>query len=338
MLAELILTSEMQNKYVDSTKQLKVVTTNCNEEIKDLKGNNQQIVLKPAINSIRFVNKFFGEINASLDNEGVFIGAAETAEMRKKRIFNNNRSVVNYLIYFFDFVFHRLMPKFSKPTRYLYFSITKGKCRVMPKAEILGRLCACGFQILDYTEEQNKLTFLAKKIGLPDFNSSPSYGPFFKMKRLGKNGLMINVHKVRTMHAYSEYLQAYINDTNGLDEGGKFKNDFRVSSYGRFFRKFWIDELPMIVNLVYGDIKLVGVRPISKHYFNLFSDELKQLRQNHKPGLIPPFYVDLPKTFEEIMESEKKYLLAYNKNPLQTDVSYLKKSVTNILFKRARSK
>ena len=57
--------------------------------------------------------------------------------------------------------------------------------------------------------------------------------------------------------------------------GGKFKDDFRVTTEGRFFRKFWLDELPMIINIFKGDMKIVGVRPLSSHYFNLYSEELK---------------------------------------------------------------
>jgi hypothetical protein len=49
---------------------------------------------------------------------------------------------------------------------------------------------------------------------------------------------------------------------------------------------------------------------------------LKELRIKTKPGLLPPFYVDMPKTLEEIQASEKKYLYAYLKNPLKTDFNY----------------
>ncbi len=140
------------------------------------------------------------------------------------------------------------------------------------------------------------------------------------------------------MHAYSEYLQEYIYQKNNLQSGGKFKDDFRVTGAGKFMRKFWLDELPMIFNLLRGDMKLVGVRPLSKQYFNLYTEELKEKRLRFKPGLVPPFYVDMPKTFEEIMASENKYLDAYAKNPLRTDIKYLFLAAFNIIFKRARSK
>jgi lipopolysaccharide/colanic/teichoic acid biosynthesis glycosyltransferase len=139
------------------------------------------------------------------------------------------------------------------------------------------------------------------------------------------------------MHAYSEYLQAYVFQLNNLQEGGKFSNDFRVTTLGRIFRKLWIDELPMLINLLRGDLKVVGVRPLSQHYFNLYSRELQEKRIKYKPGLVPPFYADLPKTLQEIMDSEMKYLEQYEQHPIITDIKYFFKAFYNIIFKRARS-
>jgi hypothetical protein len=84
-------------------------------------------------------------------------------------------------------------------------------------------------------------------------------------------------------------------------------------------------------------MKLVGVRPLSEHYFSLYSTELQTLRIKTKPGLIPPFYADMPVTLEEIMASEMKYLKAYEKRPLHTDFSYFFKAINNIFIKRKRS-
>ena len=139
------------------------------------------------------------------------------------------------------------------------------------------------------------------------------------------------------MRPYSEYLQEYVFQKNDLQEGGKIKDDFRISPHGKIFRKFWIDELPMLINILKGDIKIVGVRPISKHFFSLYSKELQEMRTQFKPGFIPPFYVDLPKTMDEIMASELKYLKAYAKAPLKTDIKYFFLSFKNVLFKGARS-
>ena len=48
-------------------------------------------------------------------------------------------------------------------------------------------------------------------------------------------------------------------------------------------RRFWLDELPMIINLIKGDMKMVGVRPLSKQYFSLYAEEVQQKRVMHKP-------------------------------------------------------
>ena len=122
-----------------------------------------------------------------------------------------------------------------------------------------------------------------------------------------------------------------------MQSGGKIYDDFRITPEGRFLRKFWIDEIPMIFNLFKGDMKLVGVRPLSEHYFNLYSDELKKERVKYKPGLIPPFYVDLPETLDEIMESEIKYLKLYKKSPFTTDFKYFFLALYSIFIQRARS-
>jgi hypothetical protein len=61
------------------------------------------------------------------------------------------------------------------------------------------------------------------------------------------------------------------------------------------------------------------------------------LRKRTKPGLIPPFYVDMPETFEEIRASEKKYLEAYFKQPIRTDLYYGFWALYNIFIKSARS-
>ncbi|KKN59227.1 hypothetical protein LCGC14_0543970, partial [marine sediment metagenome] len=140
------------------------------------------------------------------------------------------------------------------------------------------------------------------------------------------------VYKMRTMHPYAEYLQDYVYHKHDLQDGGKFNNDFRISSAGRIIRALWIDELPMLLNWIRGDLKLVGVRPISEHYFSLYSQVHQELRIKYKPGLVPPFYADLPKSLEEIEASEKKYLNAYDKHPFLTNWKYFWKAWFKILF------
>ena len=140
------------------------------------------------------------------------------------------------------------------------------------------------------------------------------------------------------MHPYSEYLQSYMFEKNGTSNGDKINNDFRVSKMGMILRRLWIDELPMIINLIKGDLKIVGVRPLSISKYKMYPKEAQEARVKCKPGLVPPFYVDLPESFEGLVQSEMVYLEKYKKSPFLTDVHYFFKALYNIFFKGARSK
>ncbi|MDG1278236.1 MAG: sugar transferase [Algoriphagus sp.] len=297
----------------------------------------QGILNLSRLNDSRRVNKFLEVLNSKLVDGGIFVGCVQTYSNRRKSLISKYIFPINYFVYFFDTLFHRILPKL-KLTQRMYFYLTKGKGRMLSRAEMYGRLYSCGFEVLNQVEANDKLYFVARKISEPTFDSSPTYGPFIKLKRVGKGGEIFKVYKLRTMYPYAEYLQDYVYKNNELDEGGKFKDDFRVSPLGSFLRKFWIDELPMFWNLIKGDMKLIGVRPLSKHYFNLYTVEVQELRTKVKSGLIPPFYADMPKTLDDIILSEKKYLELYAKNPFKTDIKYFFKIFSNILFRGARSK
>ena len=288
------------------------------------------------INDIRWINKFFEAVNSKLPVDGIFISCAETYNLRKRRILKKYPPVLNYFYYFFDWCLKRVFPKVFILKK-IYFFLTKGQNRVLSKAETFGRLYSCGFEVEEEIFLDNLLFFVAKKVKEPAFDYHPTYGPLVRLKRYGKNGKVIKVYKMRTMHAYSEYLQGYVFEKNNLQEGGKFKNDFRVNTVGKIMRRFWLDELPMLFNLLKGDLKLFGVRPLSQQYFDLYDDDFKKIRLKYRPGLVPPFYVDLPKTLDEIIDSERRYLEAYDKHPFRTDWKYFWKAFHNIVFKHARS-
>ena len=91
---------------------------------------------------------------------------------------------------------------------------------------------------------------------------------------------------------FSEYIQDYIYHYQSLERGGKFKDDYRVNEAGHLLRRLWLDELPMVWNMLRGDMKLVGVRPLSRQYFGLYTPEMQALRTRTKPGLLPPFYYE----------------------------------------------
>ncbi len=298
--------------------------------------NCATIVNLQKINDIRGINDFFKVTNTKLPEGGVFIGCVETNLQRQKRILKKYPFIIARIYFLFDFVFKRVFPKLFL-TRRLYFFITAGRNRVLPKAEALGKLVFCGFKIMEVQEIKNLTYFVCKKTNKPIPDKHPSFGFFFKMQRIGKDNKLITVYKIRTMHPYAEYLQEYIYEQNKLQDGGKFKDDFRITSWGRVFRKLWIDELPMAINFLKGEIKLVGVRPLSAQYLSLYTDELKQKRIHAKPGLVPPFYADLPVSLDDIIQSEMRYLDLHKQHPFKTDCTYFLKAFKNIVFKNART-
>jgi lipopolysaccharide/colanic/teichoic acid biosynthesis glycosyltransferase len=289
------------------------------------------------INDLRRVNKFLESVNENIAYGTLFIGCAETLELRKERLLKKFPSIINRLYLAGDFIFKRVFPKLPF-TKQAYFALTHGRNRVISRAETLGRLYSCGFEVIDEQIIGYNLYFVARKVAPPAYDMSPSYGPLFAMERSGKGGKKIHVYKFRTMYPFSEYLQKYVYEKNALESGGKFKDDFRVTDFGKFMRKFWLDELPMVFNVLKMDMKLVGVRPLSYHYQSLYPKDLLKMRHQFKPGLVPPYYADMPTNFEEILESERRYLESYEKMGIITDIRYFCKAFVNIVFRKARSK
>ncbi|MDD4427513.1 MAG: sugar transferase [Paludibacter sp.] len=290
------------------------------------------------LNNIRGINKLFSVVNQKLPMEGTFVCSFEQRSTRKKRIYDTYPKVINHIVYFFDYLFRRVIPKFLVMDK-IYYNITQGKNRILSKTEVLGRLVYCGFDIVE-TKKINKITYVVayKVKNLNVILESKRYGPLLTLRRVGKNGKVFNVYKFRTMYSYAEYLQAYIFRMNKLQRGGKFYKDFRINTMGKFMRKYWIDELPMFINVLRGEMKIVGVRPLSQHYFSLYTPELQRMRVRFKPGLLPPFYADLPETLDEIQESEFRYLRNCEQNgTFVTDIKYFFKIMNNILIHKAKS-
>jgi lipopolysaccharide/colanic/teichoic acid biosynthesis glycosyltransferase len=288
------------------------------------------------INDTRRINKYLEELNRNLKTGSYLLINLETKNARRARLLNRFPRILSKPVYVIDFFINRVLPKF-KLTRKLFFSVTKGRNRVLTLTEALGRLKSCGFKTLATHRFGYRTYILAQKEGDPVYDMEPTYGALVKMRRVGYNGNIIGLYKLRTMHPYSEYLQEFIYEQNGTSNGDKINDDFRVTNWGKIFRKFWIDELPMLWNWLKRDLKLVGVRPLSEHKFYTYPEALQKKRIQVKPGLVPPFYADLPETPEEFFECEERYLDAYMKKPIRTDIRYFFKAMYNIFVKRARS-
>jgi lipopolysaccharide/colanic/teichoic acid biosynthesis glycosyltransferase len=288
------------------------------------------------VNNFRYVNQVLIALNKKMKKGGVFIGCFESLDQRRQRNFAKFSRWFARIYYVIDFFYKRIMPKLPGLKK-IYFLMSRGKKRVFSRAEVLGRLYYCGFEVIGLRPISGIYYFIAKKMKEPLTDHQPSYGPIFHQRRLGQDGRIIYIYKLRTMHPFSEYLHQYIFEKNQLEDSGKIKDDFRITSWGRFFRKTWLDELPMLVNWLKRDIKLVGVRPLSETFFKTYPEELQKERIKYKPGLIPPFYADMPQGIEQVWESERRYLERYKVHPLRTDFVYFFRAANNILFHHAKS-
>ena len=103
-----------------------------------------------------------------------------------------------------------------------------------------------------------------------------SSGPvFFKQQRVGKNGKIFSIFKFRTM----------IEDAEKQGKGYLVeKDDFRITQVGKLLRRFSLDELPQLINILQGDMSLVGPRPTLQYQVDQYN-ERQRLRLNMKPGL-----------------------------------------------------
>ncbi|MDP8200849.1 MAG: sugar transferase [Candidatus Tenebribacter burtonii] len=315
-----------------------VLNTHTLYNLENIESESQEFFMNlHRINDFRRLNQYFIQVNKNLKFGAYFVDCVRSIHVRYNYLFHKYPYPLAVLLHISESFFHRVLPKLPV-FKVFYFAFTKGRNRTLSKAETLGRLQYCGFKVKAVKQIEDKLYFITRKVGVPSHDTDPSYGPFIKMKRIGQDAETIFIYKFRTMHPYSEYLQQYIHDENELEAGGKFMDDFRITGWGKVFRKLWIDELPQLLNWIRGDVSLVGVRALSFHYFSLYPEDMQKLRVQFKPGLVPPYYADMPSSFDEIIESERKYLLKRKKRPVSTQFEYFFKAWWNIIVRGARSK
>jgi len=122
-------------------------------------------------------------------------------------------------------------------------------------------------------------------------------GVFYKQKRVGKNNIDFYLFKFRSMQTNS--------DTKGLLTVGG--HDSRITRMGYFVRKYKIDELPQLLNVLLGEMSLVGPRPEVRKYVDLYNDEQKKVL-TVKPGITD---------YASIEYSNENELLGKAENPEQ---------------------
>jgi len=133
---------------------------------------------------------------------------------------------------------------------------------------------------------------------------------FFRQRRIGKDGAPFKMRKFRTMVTDAEARLGDLVDLEKLDQPAfKIQDDPRVTRAGRLLRRTSLDELPQLINVLRGDMSLVGPRPEEEAIVAMY-DERQRSRLAVKPGMTGPMQVygrsDL--TFEERLALERDYL------------------------------
>jgi lipopolysaccharide/colanic/teichoic acid biosynthesis glycosyltransferase len=314
-----------------------ILTTDKTSYLDEVNFNNVRAIINlKKVNNIQHPNKLFRAVNTLLPDGGIYIGRLETYAERKTLIYSQLGRYLGRFFWMADFLIHRVIPRMPYLEN-LYYYLTNGEFHAISHAEILGRLIYCGFDIIDFRSINGLTYFVVIKTGDPLTHENPSYYPVIKLNRVGQHGKMIKVYKLRTMHPYSEYLQDFLIKMHGYNKKGKPANDFRVTRWGKIFRSLWLDEFPQLWNVLKGEMKLVGLRPLSRVRFNEFPEDLKKERVKFKPGCFPPYVaLNMPDSNANI-EAERIYIRDLTAHPYTTDIRYFLKSVYNIVTNRIRS-
>lgn len=293
------------------------------------------IVSSPLLNDFKNINRSLIKIHSSLRQGGIFIGKVETLNHRKSRIASSHNIFWYKVIIVYEFFFKRVLPKLFG-FRYIFQRFGIMNHRILSKCEALGRLRYNGFEILDLKETDKYLYFITFKNSKPS-TEKPYDGILIKIPKVGKDGRTIYCYKLRTMHPYANFLHDYILNNHQIDSEGKVVGDFRIPGWGKFLRKTWLDEMPQLFNILKGDIFFIGLRPLSREFLALYPEDWRKERMKIKPGFVPPYYADCPKSFEKIIESEKRYYEAWKKHPVKTNFFYFWKVVFNFITGRTRT-
>ncbi len=170
-----------------------------------------------------------------------------------------------------------------------------------------------------------------------------SKGPvFYRAQAVGKNGEIFTMYKFRSMRennqsdihkAYvTKLIKGEISTENGKDQPLKITNDSRVTSVGKLLRKLSLDELPQLINVLKGEMSLVGPRPCLPYEYEIYKNWHKK-RSSVRPGITGLWQVAgrSEVTFEDMILLDLYYI--YNRS-LSLDFSILYETIFAVLEKR----
>jgi len=142
-------------------------------------------------------------------------------------------------------------------------------------------------------------------------------GAFYRQIRVGKNAINFKLWKLRTMYNDpKKQIQLTIGD-----------RDPRVTGVGSFLRKYKLDELPQLLNVLFGQMSIVGPRPEVPEYVALYSEEQRKVL-NVRPGLTDPAsiaYINENELLAASSDPEKTYKEEVMSAKLKMNLEYLKR-------------
>ncbi len=140
---------------------------------------------------------------------------------------------------------------------------------------------------------------------------SPGASPIYIQKRVGKNGKEFKFYKFRSMVPNAESMLESLLDQNEMDGPAfKIKDDPRITRFGHIIRKTCIDELPQLINVLKGDMSLVGPRPPLPREVEMYNEYQLQ-RLSVTPGLTCYWQVQPQRnniSFDEWMKCDIRYI------------------------------
>ncbi len=142
-------------------------------------------------------------------------------------------------------------------------------------------------------------------------------GVFYRQVRVGKGNKDFRIFKFRTMHTDADKLGL-------ITIGGR---DPRVTKVGYYLRKYKLDELPQLINVLVGDMSFVGPRPEVRKYVDLYTDEQKKVLEV-RPGITDLASIEF-RNENEILEKQENpnqyYIDVIMPHKLGVNLEYLKK-------------
>ena len=157
---------------------------------------------------------------------------------------------------------------------------------------------------------------------------------FFAQQRVGLNGALFPFYKFRSMLRNADKLKDQLLQQNESGDGVifKMKHDPRITRTGRFIRRFSLDELPQLLNVLRGDLTIVGPRPPVPREVALYTLEDRK-RLHVKPGLTCFWQIqgrsEIP--FKEQVRLDLQYI---HSQSLRQDLLIMVKTIPAVLFGR----